>query len=118
MLTPFGKLVREYRAENNQFLKNMADSLGTSAAYISAMEMGKKSIPDGFVDKVAAYLGVDNVGLQQLKEAAERSSKRLEVANKKLDWEQRNLVNAFARKLESGDISVEKGHKWLENIQE
>ena len=42
MLTRFGKRLRTLRIEENQRLKDMADKLGVTAAYLSAVENGKR----------------------------------------------------------------------------
>ena len=46
MLTKFGKKLRALRLENDQRLKDMADKLEVTAAYLSAVENGKRSVPD------------------------------------------------------------------------
>jgi len=44
-MTPFGKRVRELRAEKGVTQKEMAAALGVSAAYLSALENGQRSAP-------------------------------------------------------------------------
>lgn len=39
MLTKFGKELRKIRIENDEILKDMADKLNVTAAYLSAVEM-------------------------------------------------------------------------------
>ena len=41
-MTPFGRRVRELRAERNITQKQMAADLGVSAAYLSALEKGNR----------------------------------------------------------------------------
>ena len=44
-LTPFGERVRELRRERGLQLKHMANSLGVSSAYLSALERGERGRP-------------------------------------------------------------------------
>jgi len=44
-MTPFGARMRELRAERGVSLKTMAGALGVSAAYLSALEHGRRGVP-------------------------------------------------------------------------
>ncbi|MBT4940441.1 MAG: helix-turn-helix transcriptional regulator, partial [Rhodospirillaceae bacterium] len=44
-MTPFGKRVRELRAAKNIQLKQMAEDLHVSSAYLSALEHGNRGRP-------------------------------------------------------------------------
>ncbi|WP_448954040.1 helix-turn-helix domain-containing protein [Labrys neptuniae] len=44
-MTPFGARLRDLRAARGQSLKQMAEALGVSAAYLSALEHGKRGQP-------------------------------------------------------------------------
>ena len=46
MITNFGKFLRKLRIDNNEFLKDMAARLGVTVAYLSAIEHGKRDVPD------------------------------------------------------------------------
>ena len=50
MVTSFGKALRKLRIDRGMVLKNMADMLGVSSAYLSAIELGKRAIPDSLVN--------------------------------------------------------------------
>lgn len=51
MLTPFGIADRKLRLDKGMRLLDLAHRMGCSAAFISAIETGIKTIPDGFVVK-------------------------------------------------------------------
>lgn len=53
MLTRFGKKLRTLPLEKDQRLKDMADELGVTAAYLSAVENGKRSVPDLWIGKLS-----------------------------------------------------------------
>lgn len=54
-LTKFGTTVREYRRRLGLTLSTMASALGTSPAFLSAMETGRSKIPMDWADKIAGY---------------------------------------------------------------
>lgn len=45
MLTGIGKFLRKLRIDNEEILKDMADALGVSSAFLSAVENGRKKMP-------------------------------------------------------------------------
>lgn len=54
-LTKFGTTVREYRRRLGLTLSTMAAALGTSPAFLSAMETGRSKIPMDWADKISGY---------------------------------------------------------------
>jgi transcriptional regulator with XRE-family HTH domain len=52
-LTPFGIVARKLRLDKGMRLLDVADRMDVSAAFILAIETGRKPIPDGFVVKAA-----------------------------------------------------------------
>lgn len=50
MRTILGDKLRGIRIKNNQILKDMADTLGVSSAFLSAVENGKKNMPTNWID--------------------------------------------------------------------
>src|SRR5690606_32740790 len=58
-MTPFGLKMRELRAAKGVSQKEMADALGVSAAYLSALEHGKRGVPNwALVQKIVGYFNV------------------------------------------------------------
>jgi len=98
MLTPFGKTLRQFRLEKELRLLDLADALGVSSAYLSAIETGRKPIPDGFVARVGRAMPISADELRLLRRAADRTKKEIKVDA--LPDEQRELLAAFARKLD------------------
>lgn len=50
MITPFGKELKKLRIDLGITLADMSRNLGKSAAFLSAIETGRKRIPDDFLD--------------------------------------------------------------------
>ncbi|WP_063196508.1 XRE family transcriptional regulator [Bradyrhizobium sp. AT1] len=98
MLTPFGIAIRKLRLDKGMRLLDLANRLGLSSAFLSAIETGKKAIPDAFVLNVARAMNLSAPEIKELRRAADRTRKEVPVA--KLAEEQRELVAAFARKID------------------
>ena len=46
MITEFGKILRIIRINCGDSAKDMSEKLGISASYLSAIENGKRNVPD------------------------------------------------------------------------
>jgi Zn-dependent peptidase ImmA (M78 family)/transcriptional regulator with XRE-family HTH domain len=97
-LTPFGIALRKLRLDKGMRLLDLASLLGLSTAFVSAIETGRKPIPDGYVLKVSRAMALTTDELSGLRKAADRT--RSVVKIEKLPEDQRELVAAFARRLD------------------
>ena len=75
VLTPFGQVLRKLRIEKNITLQELSKKLGNSPAFISAVETGRKAIPDAFAVHVARALDLTQPQIQELRKAADRTRK-------------------------------------------
>lgn len=99
MLTPFGRLVRKHRIDRTMKLLQMADFLGVTSPFLSAVETGQKPVPKGdFVDRVGECLGLTSDQLAELQEAALASHKIVQIPQPQ-DARRRELLAVFARRL-------------------
>lgn len=58
-MTPFGTKLRELRAEKNITLKQMANDIGVSSAYLSALEHGHRGTPGWMtLQRIIAYFNL------------------------------------------------------------
>ncbi len=103
MLTEFGKMLRKIRIDNNELLKNMADRLSVTPSYLSAVEVGKRNIPDNWVNLIALSYGLDNTQRQLLQKSAYDSSNQIKFDLQSMDSTNKNLVLSFAREFKSLD---------------
>ena len=58
MLDYFGRLVRDIRMHRGILLYDMAKMLNISSAELSAIECGKKSVPDWFIPALEKNYGI------------------------------------------------------------
>lgn len=52
ILTNLGKQTRKLRIDNEELLMDMANKLGISASYLSAIETGKRKAPKDLIEKI------------------------------------------------------------------
>lgn len=105
MVTPFGKKLRVIRIERDIFLKDMAEQLDVSIAYLSAVENGKRNIPDDWVEKLGNLYGVYKDELKKLIFESRKKATIDFTRNEKVN----DVIIAFARKVEDldeGDIKL------------
>ena len=58
-MTPFGDRMRRLRSERGVTLKDMAEAIGVSSAYLSALEHGKRGRPGWhLIQRIIAYFNI------------------------------------------------------------
>ena len=58
-MTPFGERMRKLRAERRVTLKDMAEEIGVSSAYLSALEHGKRGRPGWhLLQRIISYFNI------------------------------------------------------------
>ena len=106
-MTPFGRRLRELRRARGKRLKDMAASLGVSAAYLSALEHGHRGRPGGgFVQQVSAYFNLAWDDVDELRRLAELSHPRIVVDTAGLDPLATELANRLSESIDSLDCAT------------
>ncbi|WP_018182214.1 helix-turn-helix domain-containing protein [Kaistia granuli] len=104
-MTPFGQRLREMRDERGLSLKDMAEKLGVSSSYLSALEHGRRGSPSWFmVQRIIAYFNVIWDEAEELQRLAERSHPRVTVETAGLAPEATELAHLLAAEI--GNLSV------------
>jgi transcriptional regulator with XRE-family HTH domain len=97
-MTPFGARLRALRGERGITLKELAAQLQVSAAYLSALEHGKRGAPSaGLVHQVCDVLGLIWDQAEDLARLARLSHPRVVVNTAGLTPEQTALANRIAQ---------------------
>lgn len=100
-MTPFGRFMRTLRLDKTMLLKECADLLGVTPAYLSALEHGKKGAPnDKFVERIVSALRLSPDEARALREAIRNSDTRIVLPLKSTPFAY-ETANAFARELPS-----------------
>jgi len=102
MITEFGRILRNIRMDCNELLKDMADKLNITSSYLSAIEHGKREIPEGFVNDIICLYNLNGGVAAEVKRVAANSKLTLKLDLNGRRDNAKNLANAFARKL--GDL--------------
>jgi transcriptional regulator with XRE-family HTH domain len=100
-VTPFGARLRALRADRGVTLKHLAEALQVSAAYLSALEHGKRGAPSaGLVHQVNEYFGLIWDEADDLARLARLSNPRVTVNTAGLTPEQTALANRVAQMIQ------------------
>lgn len=105
MLTEFGKFVRKLRIDRNELLIDMANKLGVSPAFLSAVEAGKKNVPESWKEKLKEIYSLELYDQEKLTNAIENSVRQIKINLYDKKEEDRELILSFARKLENMNTS-------------
>jgi transcriptional regulator with XRE-family HTH domain len=96
-MTPFGARLRALRAERGVTLQRLAGELRVSAAYLSALEHGRRGAPTaGLVHQVNEFFGLIWDEAEDLARLARLSHPRVTVNTAGLTPEQTALANRLA----------------------
>jgi transcriptional regulator with XRE-family HTH domain len=103
-VTPFGMKVRDLRKQNAITLKKMAEDLGVSSAYFSALEHGHRSRPgSGLVQQICGYFDLMWDDAEELRRLAELSHPRIVVNTAGLTPKATELANTLATQIKNMD---------------
>ncbi len=104
MLSPFGTWIRAFRREQKITLREMARKLGKAPSYLSAIELGRKSVPDTILDELEDAYKFDPQLLRELERVIQTSKLGADVKFKSsTSVRDRELVMLFARNFEKFD---------------
>ncbi len=100
-MTPFGERLRELRAERKMTQKQMAKAVGVSAAYLSALEHGKRGTPRWIlVQQIVACLNIIWDEADELQALALRSAPKVTIDTSDLSPRATELANLLASGIE------------------
>lgn len=97
-MTPFGARIRELRHERGVTLKDMAEALDVSSAYLSALEHGRRGRPTwALMQSILQYFNIIWDEADELVRLAELSHPRIVIDTAGLTPEATLLANRLAR---------------------
>lgn len=107
-MTPLGERIRELRRERGVSQKDMAASIGVSAAYLSALEHGHRGVPTwAMIQKIIGYFNVIWDDAEELQKLAEGSHPRVVVDTAGLSAAATELANLMAAAIdELNDVEL------------
>ncbi|MBR4145985.1 MAG: helix-turn-helix domain-containing protein [Lachnospiraceae bacterium] len=115
MKTRIGDFLRNLRMNRRQLLKDMAELLGVSSAFLSAVENGKKIVPDSWYSILEKKYDLSENDMDRLREAAMESQKAVSLNIRNSSECNRQLAVSFARKFD--DIDEVTSHRIMELLK-
>jgi transcriptional regulator with XRE-family HTH domain len=96
-MTPLGARIRQLREERGVSLKDMANALNISSAYLSALEHGKRGKPTGYLlHRIIAFFNVIWDEAEELQRLAELSDPKISIDTGGMVPEATELTNRLA----------------------
>lgn len=109
MLTSLGIFLRKLRLEQGEVLKDMADKLGVTVSFLSAVENGKKHMPSSWNNKLCKIYSLDANAQESLTSAIADAEESIELNFAGISNQNKEIAVSFARKFsEFDDEELEK----------
>lgn len=99
-MTPFGKRLRELREERGVSQKEMAEALRVSAAYLSALEHGRRGQPTwDMLQRIITYFNIIWDEAEELQHLATISHPRVVIDTAGLSPQATELANLLSKSI-------------------
>ena len=103
MRTRLGDLLRSIRMKADISLRRMASDLGISPAFLSAVENGKKKMPDSWISLIPETYSLSADEIEEFKDVAYESFDTVAVNIANASETNKKLAIRFARRFEDID---------------
>ena len=103
MITSLGRFLRKLRIDQGEILKDMADKLGVSVSFLSAVENGKKRMPSTWNTTLCKLYQMTPEQKQTFTTAIAETEESLEMDFYGVAAGKRELAVSFARKFSDFD---------------
>ena len=101
--TKFGEFVRILRVKHHEIMGDMAEFLGASLPFLSAVENGKKNVPKEWIPKIIEHYKLNEIEQEQLKDSIEESKTQVKIKLLETSSPKRSVALQFARSFENMD---------------
>lgn len=108
MKTKIADELRKLRLESGENLKVMAEKLGVSSAFLSAIENGKKNMPESVLCKMQDIYSLSDARVESFRTAALESQKSISLNLENASDNNRELAVCFARQFKDIDDETNK----------
>lgn len=118
MHTRLGRFLKILRINHDQILKDMAELLGVSPAFLSAVENGKKNMPESWKEQLRTIYSLNAEQCEELELAALESKKQVILDLEGAAKPRKQLACSFARNFKDmDDKTIERILKILQESQ-
>jgi len=106
-MTPFGARLRELRQARGMTMASMAEAIGVSPAYLSALEHGKRGRPTwGLLQRIIGHLNIIWDEAEELERLADLSHPRVVIDTEGLSPKATELANRLSERIAKLDEVV------------
>lgn len=114
MQAKYSDLIKEIRSKNNENMGDMAKWLDVSLPFVSAVENGKKKIPDDWLEKISTHYSLNKKEQEELKMAILNCQTQIKIDLSLAGQTQKKLAIQFQRSFDNiNDETAEKIFKIL-----
>lgn len=106
--TSFGELLRILRIKNHEVMGDIADLLGVKTPFLSAVETGKRNVPESWVDILADHYSMSDVEKQEMIDAIADSKTQVKINLTDSEPYKRKMALQFQRSFENMDEETAK----------
>ena len=99
--TSLGQMLRKIRIDSGEVLMHMANKLKMSPAFLSAIELGKRSVPSDFITNLVANYNLSNEVITNVIHAIDEDKRIIELNLSEADDQQIDAALAFTRRVKS-----------------
>lgn len=114
-ITNFGKMLRKIRIDRGELLYDMAKKLGVTSSYLSAVELGKRKVPDGWVENLIKEYNLPLSEQKKLYQYAYENKNNIKIDVEQCEEERKDLALAFASRFRS--LNQEKRQAIMEILK-
>lgn len=100
-MTKYSKLIKEIRIKHGETMGDMANWLNVKLPFVSAVENGKKKIPDDWANKISEHYNLCNKEKNNLEEAIKESQTNIKIDLRNVDGIKRRMVVQFQRSFDN-----------------
>ncbi len=101
--TELGKILRKLQIDREETLGDMAERLGYTSSYLSAIEKGKRPAPVGFTGRLAALYSLSADAERSIAAAADKTVRNVKVDLEATSDVKREAALVFARSFDELD---------------
>ena len=113
-VTSLGKRLRKIRIDNDEITLNMAEKLGISISYLSAIEHGKRNIPNDFIQKLFDKYQLSEEMKTLIQKDVVDYSGEMKLIMSQMNEQQQELSLLYARKINKlNDKQIKKMRRFL-----
>lgn len=111
--TELGKYLKKLRIDRSETLSDMAEKLKVSSSFLSAVEVGKRNIPDTMVEKIETTYDFSDTQRQEFFEACSVTSNTVELKLNSVDGNGGKKALDEVEKARN-DVALSFGWKFLD----